>query len=150
MLSIITNENEGKIVTDNIDLGFKIFKLAKSNFKIWKQYEGKSAEELRKEIQTFESPLVSNYKVIDLVYEILVKEGFSPNSKFEKQKIGKNMIYKVTDKENTMLVCLDEDIKDSTIESLGLTLQSVLICLDSSLNDSKKANLSEQCNLKTI
>lgn len=131
-------------------LGFKVFKLRHSNYKIWENYEGQDKKELAKQMQLFKSPLVSGYKEEDVVYECIIKEGYSLNSKIEKLSVKTNKVYKIVDGEMSFYICLDQDIKEKTIDELKLRKDTLFICLDESLTDSKKTNLAVQCNLKTI
>ena len=131
-------------------LGFKVFKLQKSNYKIWEKYEGKDEKELKKQLELFKTPLISGYKEIDVIYECIIKEGYSLNSKIENTEIKSNKVYKVTDGELFFYICLEEEIKDKTLDELNLKKDNMFICLDVALNDSKKKNLSIQCNLKAI
>jgi len=134
----------------NLDLGFKVFKLDKSNYKIWEKYEGEDAKELKKQLQLFKTPLISGYKNEDVIYECMIKEGYSLNSNIGKTDIKSNKVYKVTDGDLFFYISLDSEIKDKTINELKLKKENMFICLDEALNDSKKKNLSIQCNLKTI
>lgn len=147
----IEKENKGKLIKkNNIDLGFKVFKLDKSNYKIWEKYEGQDAKELKKQLELFKTPLISGYKNDDVIYECIIKEGYSLNSKIEKTDVKSNKVFKVTDGDLFFYISLDQEIKDKTIDELKLKKENMFICLDEALNDSKKKNLSIQCNLKTI
>jgi adenine-specific DNA-methyltransferase len=132
------------------ELGFKVFKLQKSNYKIWENYEGQDKKELAKQMQLFKTPLVSGYKDNEVIYECIIKEGYSLNSKIENLSIKTNKVYKVVDGKMFFYICLDQNIKDKTVDELKLKKDIMLICLDESLTDSKKTNLAVQCNLKTI
>ncbi len=133
-----------------LDLGFKVFKLKKSNYKIWEDYEGQEKKELTKQMQLFKTPLVSGYKDLDVIYECIIKEGYSLNSQIEKTPIKTNKIYKVSDGEMFFYICLDKDIKDKTVDDLKLKKDTRFMCLDNALTDNKKTNLAVQCNLKVI
>lgn len=133
-----------------LDLGFKVFKLDQSNYKIWEKYEGKDEKELKKQLELFKSPLVSDYKEPDVIFECIIKEGYSLNSSIEKTSVKTNKVYKVTDGALFFYICLDQEVKDKTIDELKLKKEDMFICLDIALNDSKKKNLAIQCNLKTI
>ena len=147
----VGKEQKGKLVKNgNLDLGFKVFKLEKSNYKIWEKYEGKDEKELKRQLELFKTPLISGYKEIDVIYECIIKEGYSLNSKIEKSEIKSNKVYKVTDGDLPFYICLDEKINDKTLDELNLKKDNMFICLDEALNDSKKKNLSIQCNLKTV
>lgn len=142
--------NQNNNITGNIDTGFKVFKLAKSNFKIWEDYKGKDPKELKKQITFFTSPLVENYKRNDVIYECIIKEGYSLNSKIKEIDIEPNIVSKVTDEENSFYICLDPVINDGTIDKLELNKDDIFMCIDDALDDTKKSNLAVQCTLKTI
>lgn len=145
----INDQYKEKLIND-ADLGFKVFKLAPSNYKIWEDYDGKDSDELKSQLTFFQSPLVDDYKNIDVIYECIIKEGYSLNSKIKKLDIESNVVYKVTDEELSFYICLDSVIQDETIDNLPLEKENVFICIDDALNDTKKSNLALQCNLKTI
>ena len=62
------------------DLGFKVFKLKESNFKIWRQ-DIKTEEELARQMEAFTEPLDENAKTEDVLYEFLLKSGVSLTAK---------------------------------------------------------------------
>ncbi len=130
--------------------GFKVFKLEKSNYKIWENYEGKNEKELKSQLEIFKSPLIIGYKDIDLIYECIIKEGYNLNSKIEKTDTKTNKVFRIIDKELSFYICLDKEINNKTIDELKLKKEDMFICLDDALDDSKKKNLSIQCNLKVI
>lgn len=144
-------ENKQKKLTQEKeqDLGFKVFRLGKSNFRIWENYQGKEPNDLKKQMKLFENQLIDGSIDEDVIYECLIKEGFSLNSKIEKID-SKNLVYKVSDEGQFLYIILEKAIKENIIEKLALTKDTILICLDSALDDSKKTNLALQCNLKTI
>jgi adenine-specific DNA-methyltransferase len=132
------------------DLGFKVFKLTKSNFKIWEDVKEKDQNKLKEQMKLFESPLISGYKDDDVIYECIIKEGFDLNCKIEKLNMKSNDVYKISDDDRIFYLILDKSIKSKTIEELKLTKEKTLVCIDASLDDSQKTNLSKQCNLKTL
>ena len=129
-------------------LGFKVFKLAKSNYKIWEDV--KDEEKLKDQLKLFEDPLVENYKDIDVIYEIIIKEGYSLNSKIEIFKEKPNKIYKVSDGEFFFYMTLDNTLDETVTQSLNLTENTMFVCLDSALDNSQKINLDKICKLKVI
>lgn len=142
--------DQTKLIDNDQDLGFKVFKLAKSNYKVWEEFHGNDSKELIKQLSFFDSPLVDEYKGINVIYECIIKEGYNLNSKIEKIDISSNKIFKVTDDERTFFISLDLEIKENIIEQLNFDKDTVFICLDNALNDTKKSNLALQCHLKTI
>lgn len=142
-----------------IDTGFKVFKLDKSNY-VENNFEldpEKSDEENAKLFHDYlekakQQGLFGKTNDLDVVYENIVKEGLSLNSKITKEKIGKSEVYKVIDGERELLICLDEKIASETAKILcDKALKGKLfICLDNALDDSMKVNLALNLELKTI
>jgi len=135
------------------DLGFRIFKLAESNYKPWKGIEDKNPEEYAAEMEGHIDSFVDDWKEEDVIYEVAIKEGFGLTIKMEREKKYRdNEIWRVIDPEKgqSLLICLDDKIKASTIRNLEVTKNDVFVCRDVALDDTGAANLALQCNLKTI
>ena len=140
-----------KLNTDH--LGFKVFKLEKSNYKIWEDNNIENNLELKKQLKIFESSLIENYKDENVIYECIIKEGYDLNSKIKKYgKIKSNKIFYVCDNNDSFYISLDIKIKTQTINSLSNIKDEkiVFFCLDGALTDSQKTNLAKQCTLKTM
>jgi adenine-specific DNA-methyltransferase len=56
------------------DLGFKVFKLQESNFKIWRS-DVKTVEELVTQLTLHTDPVDENAKTKNILYELLLKSG---------------------------------------------------------------------------
>ena len=65
------------------DLGFKVFKLADSNFKQWRKIRGSETEAWKQQVMEFIDPVAENATVGDMVYELLLKSGKDLNSTIE-------------------------------------------------------------------
>lgn len=144
---------------ESIDVGFKVFKLDKSNY-VENSFELDTERTEEENAEVFkvylekakQQGLFGKTNDLDVVYENIVKEGLSLNSKISKEKIGDSEIYSVIDGEQSLLICLEKKISDETVKLL--TAQEyknrIFICLDSALDDSSKANLALTLELKTI
>jgi adenine-specific DNA-methyltransferase len=137
-----------------LDLGFKVFKLQKSNFKAWQDFYGEDIEQLHSLFSTFETPLVDGWKEPDVLTEIMLKQGFplsatvSPAAEFTKNKM-----FSVESSfcDHRLYVSLDDKIKEETIrQAVRLPEKDLFICLDSALTDKAKLQLSDACKLETI
>lgn len=148
-----------------LNSGFKVFKLKQSNYQVVNEiekHEDSDRDELisslRKRIQNSlisDNSLIENYKEIDVVYETLLKEGFSLNSNIEKIKIKKNVLYRVSDnrEKNKLIYVCFEKLHKETIDGKEFTNvqeDTLLICFDIYLTDSDKANLSKTFKIKTM
>jgi adenine-specific DNA-methyltransferase len=135
------------------DLGFKVFKLAESNYKRWKGIDEKTPKKYAAEMQAQLDPLPDGWKKEDVIYEVAIKEGFGLESSIIREsKYKDNEIWRVTDsaKGQTFLICLDDKIRVSTVKSLDIGKGDMFVCRDIALDDTAAANLALQCTLKTI
>lgn len=142
-----------------IDSGFKVFTLTESNYPEnnfvfnpdKSQDENKDAfiAYLNKEKQ---SQLFDKENSNSIVYENIVKEGLSLNSKVEVVTLGKNKVYKVTDGDQQLLICLENKLAPETVKELTdkSNKDKLFICLESALDDTTAANLSLNLDLKTV
>jgi adenine-specific DNA-methyltransferase len=153
------------------DLGFRVFKLAESNYRSWKGVENKDGAAYAATMELFTDPLVPGWKPMNVIYEAALKEGYgltstieqvypqiAPKNKDEKESAqsaksaDRNVVYLVTDadKGQSFRICLDEKMKAATVKALALKKDDLFICRDAALTDEMAANLALQCNLKTI
>ena len=129
-------------------LGFKVFKLQKSNFPRVEfapdpeKTEEENIELLKKYIKEKEAQLVSAFNKDELITEILIKNGFKLNYTLTKQKeFNKNEILLATDGDKETLICLDVIIADETVEHFKTNTDQKLIVLERALDTTKKWNL---------
>jgi len=120
------------------DIGFKVFKLDESNFKQWDK-EITDVESLRKSLLDFADNVVDGADKTDMLYELLLKKGYSLNAKVESRKIADNEIFVVDD---SMLVYLDDKISTTTIDEVIKLRPAHFIVLDRAFegNDQLKTN----------
>ena len=134
-------------------LGFKVFRLSPSNYRCWQGSDEADFDSYIQEMSLLNDPLIDNWKIEDVIYEIAIKEGYSLNCHIELlQNISANAVYEVTDfeKEQAFKICLDNTIELGISKELNLSIQDLFICRDVALNDEVAANLTLQCRLKTI
>lgn len=129
-------------------LGFKVFKLVKSNFPRveWAPDVEKTDEEniasLKKYIADKEAQLVTAFNRNELLTEILLKNGFQLNYIADKQEqFKKNEILLATDGIKETLICLDVTIESDTVEYFKKHTDKKFICLERALDTTKKYNL---------
>jgi adenine-specific DNA-methyltransferase len=129
-------------------LGFRVFKLVKSNFPRVEfapdpeKSEEENIELLKKYIKDKEAQLVSAFNKDELITEILIKNGFKLNYTLSKQEqFKKNVILFATDGDKETLICLDVVIADETVEHFKTHTDQKLIVLERALDTTKKWNL---------
>ncbi len=129
-------------------LGFKVFKLQKSNFprvefaQDPEKTETGNIELLKKYIQEKEAQLVSLFNKNELITEILIKNGFKLNYTLTEQEAFKeNEILLASDGDKETLICLDVILNDVTVEYFKTNTDQKLIVLERALDTTKKWNL---------
>ena len=129
-------------------LGFKVFKLKKSNFPRVEyapdpeKSEEENIELLKNYIRDKEAQLVTAFNRDELITEILIKNGFKLNYTLTKQEaFKKNEILLATDGDKETLICLDITIADETVEHFKTHTDQKLIVLERALDTTKKWNL---------
>ena len=135
--------------TDELNgLGFKVFKLVKSNFPRveFAPDPEKTDEEnitlLKKHIADKEAQLLTAFNRDDLITEILLKNGFNLNYTVHKQEqFSKNDIFLATDGEKQLLICLDYIIDPETVLYFKTHTDVKFICLERALDTTKKYSL---------
>jgi adenine-specific DNA-methyltransferase len=137
-----------------LDLGFKVFKYSRSNFKQWRPLQEENAEALTPLFDNLSDPLFPSWEKEDLLSEILLLEGFPLTSKITYLEDHiQNEVCCVSAPEfcaHNLFVCLDENIQPSTVELLTMEKEDIFVCLDSALSDELKARLQDQFNVHVI
>ena len=157
VIAKMNNESKGKMDLNDREMpedsGFKVFKLAESNYRRWVGVEEKDPEEYAKQMELYLDPLLEGWQEESVIYEVTLKEGYSLSSHIEKVKeVNSNRIWKVSDddKEQSFHICLDGKIDEEAVRALELNTDNLFICRDIALTDELAANLALQCNLKVI
>ncbi len=108
--------------TEGVRVGFKVFKLRESNFKIWRSKIDNEAQ-LVEQLQQHLEPLDENARTEDVLFELLLKSGISLTAKIEEKdgcfivneneialildKVDKNIIKKVIELAPRKVITLD-------------------------------------------
>ena len=129
-------------------LGFKVFKLQKSNFPRVdfapdpELDDASNLELLKKYIADKESQLVNAFNKEELMTEILLKNNFLLNyTAIPQDQFTKNEIVFATDGEKETLICLDVFIAPETVDYFKANTNQKFICLERALDTTKKYNL---------
>ena len=120
------------------DLGFKVFKLDKSNFKIW---DGNVEEKPIQDQLAFAIDHIDpNSKEDNILYEILLKSGFELTTPVETLTLEGKKVYSVA--EGALLICLEMNLTTELIRAIAKMEPQRVVCLDSGFegNDQLKTN----------
>jgi len=129
-------------------LGFKVFKLQKSNFPRTEfapdpdMTEEENIELLKRYISIKEAQMVTAFNKDELITEILIKKGYELNHTItKKEEFKKNELFHVTDGIKETLICLDGSLDRETVEYFKKNTKENLIVLERALDTTKKWNL---------
>ncbi|MDI6765301.1 MAG: site-specific DNA-methyltransferase [Bacteroidota bacterium] len=117
--------------TGNIDLGFKVFRLEPSNFKIWRTDTIENEEDLKNQMEAFADPVKSLSTEENMAWEILLKSGYELTAKLETLTVKDVCMYSVADGE--MMIALNT-INEKAIEEIIKRKPKQFICLDKLFN----------------
>lgn len=124
-----------------LDLGFKVLKLARSNFKIWDgSRPDASEEEIARQLTTHVDHVLPSAAQEDILYELLLKSGFMPTEKIEKLEMAGKTVFSIAG--GALLICLENKITRELIDEVARVEPMQFLCLDRGFrgNDQLKAN----------
>ena len=126
-----------------LDLGFKVFKLASSSFKIWRGAEIDSEEKLVKQLDVFTNPIKPNAEKQNMLYELMLKAGYELTSPIQHVKLsgGKGVVGYYSINNNELIIALDA-MNEKLIDQIIAAKPQKVITLDSLFtgNDQLKTN----------
>ena len=83
----------------------------------------------------------------NMLYELLLKKGYSLNAKVESRKIADNEIFAV---DGSMLICLDDKISTATIDEVLRLRPAHFIVLDRAFEGNDKLKTNTWQTFKTL
>lgn len=148
----IKENKESKLEYDDSkqDLGFKIFKLDTSNFKIWDTENSEESKKLGEQLQLHVDHIDPKSTQEDILYELLLKSGFDLATKTEKLTLAGKTVYSIAD--GAMLICLEEKLTKEVINAIAEMTPSRVVCLDKGFkdNDQLKTNAVQIMKSKKV
>lgn len=145
------------------DRGFRVFKLAESNFKPWNAEVPKDAESLAKQLELHIDHIREGRSADDLLYEILLKSGFSLTTPVEilsfpphssplppGARESAQTVYSVAG--GALFICLERELTMELIRAMAEKKPERVVCLDEGFagNDQLKANAVQIFKTKGI
>ncbi|MEH7349139.1 site-specific DNA-methyltransferase [Gottfriedia acidiceleris] len=137
--------DENTVDPESLDIGFKVFKLDRSNIREWNT----DFENIEEQMEYHENPFIDNRTELDIVYEIMLKHGLEltyPISTFE---VDGKKVYDIAF--GNLFICLAENINIYIAKTIiakrdeyGIETSSVVFS-DAGFggNDSEKLNCIE-------
>ena len=144
-------KNETLFKDKQLDLGFKVFKLDQSNFRIWNTEDiTPGRDSLEKQLELHINHINPDSGQEDILFEILLKSGYLLTSPMEKIELAGKTVYSVND--GAMLICLEKKLTKEVIKAMAERKPGRVICLDQGFanNDQLKTNAVQIMKSKGI
>ena len=125
----IVEENKDKKGIENLDIGFRVFKLDETNLKLWDE----ESINLEKNLLDLVEPVKEGRSQEDVVYEILLKYGIELTVPIEETKIAGKNIYFVG--MGYLLICLERDLTLEHIEEMAKQKPARIVFYDEGFKD---------------
>ena len=125
------------------DRGFRVFKLAKSNFKAWDAQAPQDVRALEKQLELHIEHLREGRTSDDILYELLLKSSFPLTSPVERLELAGKQVYSVAG--GALLICLEQELTLEILRLMAGLKPERVVCLDAGFagNDQLKANAAQ-------
>lgn len=136
--------DENVVSPDSLDIGFKVLKLDTSNIREWNV----DFDNLEDALDLYETPFVEGRSELDVVYEIMLKQGLELTYPIETFEVNGQTIYDIAF--GSLFVCLSQKITAEIAQAIiarrdeqGTETSSVIFSDAGFENDSDKLNCIE-------
>jgi adenine-specific DNA-methyltransferase len=153
VINKLNEEDEGKLDLDGAklqDRGFRVFKLAESNFTPWNVEVPHDAAALEQQLELHVDHIRAGRTAQDLLYEILLKSGFPLTTPVEPLPLAGKTVYSVAG--GALLLCLERALTLDAIRAMAEQKPERVVCLDTGFagNDQLKVNAAQIFKTKSI
>lgn len=125
----------------SFDLGVRILKLDRSNFRAWQGVDKDSDDtKIVRQLEMHVDHVIESATAEDILYELLLKAGFQPTEPVERRDLAGTEIFAIA--EGSLLICLENEVTRELIDAVAEAEPMQFICLDKAFkgNDQLKAN----------
>ena len=137
-------QRQAQQMADNLDIGFKVFKLDSSNLVKWDNTPTTDEEEVKKRIQQSLFYLVEGREDLDLVYDIMLKYGLPLTLPVEERKFDGASAYIINHPDYKVLICLQPNITLSAVEEMDKETIGTYIFADRCFADANILSNTEE------
>lgn len=138
------------VAAEQQDRGFRVFKLAESNFKTWDADSAKNADALGEQLALHIDHVKEGRTPSDLLYEILLKSGFPLTASVEEIQEKGKLVFSVAG--GALLICLERELSLQLIRAMADKKPERVVCLDEGFagNDQLKTNAVQTFKTKGV
>ena len=127
--SLFYNQNnQDNQLNQGSDIGFKVFKLDHSNFKIWDATLEKEPEAIQQRLFEHIDHISPEAAQEAILYELLLKSGFELTKPIEKLILAEKIVFSIAG--GQLLICLEKELSHDCIKAMAELQPTRVICLD--------------------
>lgn len=132
------------------DRGFRVFKLAESNFATWDAQVAHEPKAMQNQLEFHVDHIRDERTPDDILYELLLKSGFPLTTPVEKQTLAGKTVYSVAG--GALMICLEQGLTLELIRAIAEKKPERVVCLDEGFagNDQLKANAVQTFKTKGV
>jgi len=132
------------------DRGFRVFKLAESNFTTWDAQVPQEEPALARQLELHIDHIRDGRSPDDILYELLLKSGFPLTTPVEKQTLAGKTVHSVAG--GALVICLERQLTLDLIRAVAEKKPERVVCLDEGFagNDQLKANAVQTFKTKGV
>ncbi len=131
-LEVEASKNQEKLFNEtqnnDLDLGFKVFKLSPSNFNIWDGNTEKTPEAIQSKLELHSEHINPEATQEAILFELLLKSGFPLTTVIEHLDIEGKKVFSIA--EGELLICLENELTHLLLKAIAELKPSRVICLD--------------------
>jgi len=133
-----------------LDLGFRVFSLAESNVRAWDSNVAHDEAAFDAQLSLSVEHLRHDRSDIDILFEVILKEGFPLSTMVTSELVGNKTLYGVAD--GAFLICLDRHLDLDVVRAIAARQPDRVLLLDQGFagNDQLKTNAVQTFKGKNI
>ncbi|REJ68855.1 MAG: site-specific DNA-methyltransferase [Planctomycetota bacterium] len=136
----VANSLTDELFSDNTDVGFRVFKLSSSNFKVWDGTGSTALSDLEQQLKLYADHILPDRTDPDVLYELILKSGLPLTVDIQQKTVADKTVYSIAD--GTLAICLANPITSDCLGGIAQLAPQRVICLDAAFegNDQLKTN----------
>ena len=138
--NVCATESQGELEFGKKTEGFRVFKLAQSNFKVWEAHTDEGVQGVERQMELAVNHILPNRTAEDLFYEILMKSEYPLTAKVETFDAAGIAAFSVEN--DALIVCVERKVTAEAVAAIAKRKPAKVIFLDEAFsgNDQLKAN----------
>lgn len=135
---------------ENVDLGFRVFSLAKSNIVAWDPDVRHDLDSIENQMALIVRRLRDDRGDLDILFEAVIKEGFPLSVAIVEEKIAGKSVYSIAD--GAFMICLDRNLNLDLFRAIADRQPERVLLLDEGFadNDQLKVNAAQTFKVRNI